>query len=92
MNQMNSIKNELQANLGKKVIIRANKGRKKFVTRRGRLDSVYPSLFSVSVENGNDITTATFTYSDVLTGTVRVTILEDDVEFSDVTKRTQKIS
>ncbi|MGO1581485.1 MAG: Veg family protein [Peptoniphilaceae bacterium] len=86
MNQMMLIKNELEENLGKKVIVRANKGRKKFVTSRGVLKSVYPSIFSIDVENGDQLTTSTFTYSDVLTKTVTITILDDDVEFNDVKK------
>lgn len=86
MNQMEIIKNELEEHLGKKVILKANKGRKKFVTRYGVLKAVYPSLFMVDVENGPEITTSTFTYSDVLTKTVKVTILEDDVNFKDVQK------
>ncbi|WP_138159556.1 Veg family protein [Peptoniphilus catoniae] len=86
MDQMNLIKNELEENLGKKVIVKANKGRKKYVTRRGILKSVYPSIFSVDVENGDELTTSTYTYSDVLTHTVRITILDDEVEFADVEK------
>lgn len=86
MYQMNAIKNELEENLGKKVIIKANKGRKKYVTKHGVLESVYPSLFSVAVVNGEDKTILTYTYSDVLTENVKIIILEDDVEFSDLKK------
>lgn len=84
MNQMLQIKNKLEKNLGKRVIVKANKGRKKFVTRKGILKSVYPSIFSVDVENGDELTTSTYTYSDVLTHTVRITILDDEVEFEDI--------
>lgn len=87
MNQMEIIKNELQQHLGKKVILKANRGRKKFVTKYGILKEVYPSLFKVDVKNGTETTTATFTYSDVLTKTVKVTILDDDVNFQDVKKK-----
>ncbi|MBL7574750.1 Uncharacterized protein Veg [Peptoniphilus asaccharolyticus DSM 20463] len=90
MNQMYEIKNELEENLGKKVIIKANKGRKKYITRKGILESVYPSLFSVSVENGDEKALVTYTYSDVLTETVRILILDDDVDFSDI--KAKKIS
>lgn len=86
MNQMEMIKNELEEHLGKRVILKANKGRKKFVTKRGVLKAVYPSLFMVDVKNGTEITTSTFTYSDVLTKTVKITILDDDVNLNDVKK------
>ncbi|EGY79832.1 Veg family protein [Peptoniphilus indolicus] len=90
MNQMYEIRNELEENLGKKVIIKANKGRKKYITRRGVLESVYPSLFSISVENGDEKSIVTYTYSDVLTETVKILILDDDVDFSDL--KSKKIS
>ncbi|MDO5716135.1 MAG: Veg family protein [Tissierellia bacterium] len=86
MNQMEMIKQELSQHLGKRVIVKANKGRKKIVTRRGVLKAVYPSLFVVDVVNGDEMTTSTYTYSDVLTSTVRLTILDNDVNFQDAKK------
>ena len=70
MNQMEIIKNELKSHVGKKIIVKANKGRKKIVTRKGILKAIYPSLFVVDVFNGDEVVTSTFTYSDVLTSTV----------------------
>ncbi|MET3616962.1 uncharacterized protein Veg [Peptoniphilus olsenii] len=84
MNQMKIIRRELEDHIGKRVIVKANKGRKKIVTRRGVLRATYPSLFVVDVYNGDEIVTASYTYSDVLTSTVRVTVLEEDVSFKDV--------
>lgn len=83
MNQMDLIKNELKSHIGKRIIVKANKGRKKIITRRGVLKAIYPSLFVVDLFNGNEIITSSFTYSDVLTSTVKLTILEDEVKFSD---------
>ncbi|WP_071026416.1 Veg family protein [Peptoniphilus raoultii] len=83
MNQMDLIKNELKSHIGKRIIVKANKGRKKIITRRGVLKAIYPSLFVVDIFNGNEIITSSFTYSDVLTSTVKLTILEDEVKFSD---------
>ncbi len=83
MNQMEIIKRELESHIGKKIIVKANKGRKKIVTRRGILKAIYPSLFVIDVFNGDDIVTSSFTYSDVLTSTVKLTILDDDVKYSD---------
>ncbi|MDO5301805.1 MAG: Veg family protein [Tissierellia bacterium] len=81
MTQMELIKNELSEHIGKNVIVRANRGRKKIVTRYGVLDAVYPSLFVVSISDEDQRSrNISFTYSDVLTSTVRVTILEDDVD------------
>lgn len=81
MTQMDLIKKELSHHIGKRVILKANKGRKRIVTKRGVLESVYPSLFVVNITNeeaeGNR--TISYTYSDVLTSTVQITILEDEI-------------
>lgn len=83
MNQMQIIKKELENHIGKKVIVRANKGRKKIVTRKGILKATYPSLFVLEVFNGEEVVTASYTYSDVLTSTVQVTVLDEDVTYKD---------
>lgn len=73
------IKRELSHHIGKHVILRANKGRKKIVTKRGVLEAVYPSLFVISIDNEESLgnRNVSYTYADVLTSTVQITILED---------------
>lgn len=83
MNKMQIIKRELENHIGKKVIVRANKGRKKIVTRKGILKATYPSLFVLEVFNGEELVTASYTYSDVLTSTVQVTVLDEEVAYKD---------
>ncbi|VFB16946.1 Uncharacterized protein conserved in bacteria [Urinicoccus massiliensis] len=80
MNQMEQIRKELTRHIGKRVILKADKGRKKIVTRRGRLVEVYPSLFVVDIEHevSEGKRTISYTFSDVLTSTVRLTIIDDD--------------
>jgi len=80
---MQIIKRELENHIGKKVIVRANKGRKKIVTRKGILKATYPSLFVLEVFNGEELVTASYTYSDVLTSTVQVTVLDEEVAYKD---------
>ncbi|MCD1146764.1 Veg family protein [Peptoniphilus sp. KCTC 25270] len=81
MTQMEMIKNELSEHVGKRVIVKANRGRKKIITRKGVLESIYPSLFVVNIVDGDlNHRNVSFTYSDILTSTVQVTILDDDVE------------
>lgn len=85
MNQMESIKSELARHIGKRVIVKADKGRKRIVTRKGILEAVYPSLFVVNVVGQNlGDQKISYTYSDLLTSAVQVTILDDDVDMEDV--------
>ena len=81
MTQMDMIKNELSEHIGKEVIVKANRGRKRIVTRRGVLTAVYPSLFVISISSDDRTDrNISFTYADVLTSTVKIMILEEDVD------------
>ena len=72
------IRKDLEGCIGKKVILRANKGRKKTIVKEGVLESAYPSLFVVRVSNDYDsIRRVSYTYSDVLTSTVEITLCDE---------------
>lgn len=78
MNSVAKIRKDLEGCIGKRVILKANKGRKKTTIREGILESAYPNLFVVRISNQYDsIRRVSYTYSDVLTSTVEVTILDD---------------
>ena len=80
-NNLARIREEVQDCIGKKVSVKANKGRKRFVTREGILEEAYPNLFVVKISNQFDSTRrVSYTYSDVLTETVEVTICADQDE------------
>ena len=87
MNQMEMIKKELTQHIGKRIVLKANKGRKKYVTRFGKIKAVYPSLFVVAVENGIEMTTSSYTYSDVLTSTVMISVIEDDIDLKECNEK-----
>ena len=79
MDSVTRIRKDLEGCIGKTVILRANKGRKRIVVREGILESAYPNLFVVKIANEYDsIRRVSYTYSDVLTSTVEVTICEDE--------------
>ena len=79
INTVASIKKDLEGCIGKRVILRANKGRKKTTVREGVLESAYPNLFVVRMSNEYDsIRRVSYTYSDVLTSTVEVILCDDD--------------
>lgn len=63
----------VEENLGKKVLLRANKGRKRIVTKQGILTEAYPSVFTVQIENEYEfVRTVSYSYTDVLTATVEL--------------------
>lgn len=77
-NDLARIRQEVENCIGKKVTLKANKGRKRFVTREGIVEDVYPNLFVVKINNKFDTTRrVSYTYSDILTETVEVTICNE---------------
>ncbi|MEG0297173.1 MAG: Veg family protein [Clostridium sp.] len=66
-----SIKKDIEDHVGEKVTLKANGGRKKILVNDGVIESVYPSIFVVRLED--DVQrTVTYSYSDVLTNTVQL--------------------
>ncbi|MCF6462337.1 Veg family protein [Clostridium sp. Cult1] len=78
-NNLAKIRKNVEDCVGKKVILKANKGRKKTTIREGILEEAYPSLFVVRISNQFDsVRRVSYTYSDILTETVEVTICDDE--------------
>lgn len=66
-----SIKKNIENHLGDKVTLKANGGRKKVLVNDGIIESTYPSIFVIRLENDTQ-RTVTYSYSDVLTNTVQL--------------------
>ncbi len=80
-NTLLMIKKDLENCIGKKVILRADKGRRRIVTREGVVEAVYPNLFIVRINNEfEEERRVSHTYTDVLTGTVEVTVKSESEE------------
>lgn len=73
---LDSIKSNVIECLGKKVILRTNKGKRKVKVREGIIENVFPCIFTVRVDQGTDAErTISFSYSDILTESVEVTVV-----------------
>ncbi|WP_425446259.1 Veg family protein [Dethiothermospora halolimnae] len=78
-NSLFKIKEDVENCIGKKVRLKANKGRKKTTVREGILEDAYPSIFVVKIDGGyNSVRRVSYSYSDILTETVEVTICGED--------------
>lgn len=81
MTSMEIIRDELEGQIGKKIYLKADRGRKRYITRKGTLSAVYPSIFVVELDLENSPSRMmTFTYSDILTNTVELMIVDDKAE------------
>ncbi len=73
------IRKKLESHLGEKIKLRANRGRRKTYEKEGILESLYPSIFIVRVDENNYFQRLSFSYSDVLTETVELSFNEGEM-------------
>ena len=78
------VRDLLSENLGEKIKISAKKGRKRIVVRQGVLLNTYPSIFTVMLESTSEFAegmrTVSFSYSDILTKSISITVLDSKLE------------
>jgi uncharacterized protein Veg len=78
---LNDIKQDLESYVGKKIRLKANRGRKKVVENVGVLEKTYPNIFVVKLDDQvSSVRRVSFSYSDVLTETVELSLCNDDGE------------
>ncbi len=72
------IKKGIGKYVGQRIVVKANKGRKKIVTKTGMLEAIYPSIFIVKYgDDGDIISRVSYSYSDVLTSNVQIKLVRD---------------
>ncbi len=72
------IKQSLDGQIGKRLTLKANGGRRKTIERSGVLAETYPSVFIVELDQEeNAYERVSYSYADVLTETVELNFGED---------------
>lgn len=71
---ISEIKADLTPYIGTQIKLQANSGRKKIIERTGVLESTYPNLFIVRVEEKSVERKMSFSYVDLLTENVILTV------------------
>lgn len=78
-NVLAEIKSSLDDCVGKKIKLRANRGRKKIVEQVGVLEKTYPHIFVVKLDEKKSVVRrVSFSYTDILTETVELSVCDDD--------------
>ncbi len=78
---LTDIKKSLDSNLGKRLMLKANGGRRKTIERSGVLAETYPSVFVIELDQEeNAFERVSYSYADVLTETVQLTFFEKHQE------------
>ncbi|SFJ35281.1 biofilm formation stimulator Veg [Thermoflavimicrobium dichotomicum] len=80
-NALSEIKCTLDGYIGYKIRLKANSGRRKTIERTGILEETYPSVFIVKLdEDQHAFKRVSYSYADILTESVELTILNNDNE------------
>jgi uncharacterized protein Veg len=69
-----TIKQDLDKYIGKEITLKANRGRKKSIERTGVLEKTYPAHFLVRLDENYFNRKMSFSYADILTKTVEITV------------------
>jgi uncharacterized protein Veg len=75
---LNDIKRDLEPFVGNKIRLRANRGRKKVIEKVGVLESTYPNIFVVRLDEKQVERRVSFSYADILTDSVQLTVFCGD--------------
>lgn len=70
------IRKKLEPHVGEKIKLKANRGRRKTFEKEGILESTYPSIFVIRIDEENYFQRVSFSYADVLTETVELSFGE----------------
>ncbi len=79
---LGEIRQKLECRVGEQIKLKANKGRRKTFEKEGVLESTYPSIFVIRVDESNYYQRFTFSYADVLTETVELSFYNDNMVFA----------
>ena len=78
MKTLLEIKQGLEGQIGRRLQLVANGGRRKTVVRSGVLSETYPAVFVVELDKEeNAFERVSYSYADVLTETVELNFLEE---------------
>lgn len=73
-NTLVEIKKVIDRHIGERVRLKTNGGRKKTIVKEGIIEETYPSIFIVKVDMDNSVRRISYSYSDILTETVELSL------------------
>ena len=73
---ISDIKRDLESFVGSKIRLKANRGRNRIVEKEGVLESTYPNIFVIKLNERKIERRVSYTYADVLTETVELFVYD----------------
>lgn len=72
------IKRDLESFVGSKIRLKANRGRNRIIEKEGVLESIYPNIFVVKLNERKIERRVSYSYADVLTETVELFVYDNN--------------
>jgi uncharacterized protein Veg len=79
-NALTKIKSTLDGYIGQRIRLKANSGRRKTIECTGILEETYPSVFVVKLDEDHSFNRVSYSYADILTESVELTVYNSDNE------------
>lgn len=73
---ISEIKRDLESFVGSKIRLKANRGRNRIIEREGILESIYPNIFVIKLNERKVERRVSYSYADVLTETVELFVYD----------------
>jgi uncharacterized protein Veg len=77
---ISEIRKDLESFVGSKIRLKANRGRNRIVEKEGVLESIYPNIFVVKLNERKVDRRVSYSYADVLTETVELFVYDTENE------------
>ena len=75
------IKTMLDSHIGKKLTVTSHVGRKKILTRKGKLSETFPAVFVVELDKDESaVERVSYSYTDVLTQNIKLEFENEEAE------------
>jgi len=74
-----NVRKIIKSNVGERVRLKANRGRKKCYVKEGVIHDTYSSIFTVRIDiDDRSVQTLAYTYSDILTSNVELIVCKNN--------------
>lgn len=85
-----NLKSDILEKIGQKIIVKGTLGKNKSFEKKATIDKVYSNIFTIKYEEG--VRNATYSYTDILTRTVEVEVLNNDNTYCPLIPPAQEIN
>ncbi|MFI5358564.1 MAG: Veg family protein [Halanaerobiales bacterium] len=77
-NVLTEIRNNVSSFVGREVMVKANRGRRKSLEKEGILEKTHQNIFVIKIKDNQQIRRISYSYADLLTDSVELKLKHDN--------------